>query len=158
MAPELPVAHTITALLLFPDWCAQCVRMGPDFPKEVFNVGGHDAFFYGLLAETYLPETGKQLPVIPTYAPEDAAALLAGTPTLAVNPAALNQFAVTDPPFLIVTDPQGIIRVLQPVTEDAMAPRNTVDSAIALVGRQWGAEHPVPKPDAAPAGVEPSTH
>ena len=157
-APELPVAHTITALLLFPDWCAQCVRMGKDFPKGLFMVSGHDAFFYGLLAETYLPETGKQLPVTPTYAPEDAAALLAGTPTLAVNPAVLNQFAVTDPPFLILTDAQGIIRVLQPVTEDAMAPRNTVDSAIALVGRQWGVEQPVPKPDGAAAAAEPSTH
>jgi hypothetical protein len=154
-APELPVAHTITALLLFPDWCAQCVRMGKDFPKGLFMVSGHDAFFYGLLAETYLPETRKQLPATPSYAPEDAAALLAGTPTLAVNPAALNQFTVTDPPFLILTDAQGIIRVLQPVTEDAMAPRNTVDSAIALVGRQWGGEQPVPKPDAAPTGAEP---
>jgi hypothetical protein len=152
--PELPVAHTITALLLFPDWCAQCVRMGADFPKGPFMVSGHDAFFYGLLAETYLPETGKQLPVTPAFAPEDAAALLTGTPTLAVNPTVLNQFTVTDPPFLIIADAQGIIRVLQPVTEDAMAPRNTVDSAIALVGSKWGVERPTPKPDAAPDGAK----
>ena len=157
-APDLPVAHTITALLLFPDWCAQCIRMGADFPKGVFSVSGHDAFFYGLLAETYLPETGKQLPVTPTYAPEDAAALLTGTPTLAVNPTVLNQFAVTDPPFLIVADPQGIVRVLQPVTEDAMAPRNTVDSAIALVGRQWPVEHAVPELGPSPAGQQSLPH
>jgi hypothetical protein len=40
-------------------------------------------------------------------------------------------------PLLILTDPQGIVRVLQPVSDDAILPGGTIDSAIALVGSQW---------------------
>jgi hypothetical protein len=149
--PQIPSPHAITALLLFPDWCAQCVRMGSQFPQSVFTVSGHEAYFYGLLAETVapLPPPKPNIPPSPAT-PANAANLLIETPTLAVDPALLGQFAVTDPPFLILTDAQGIIRVLQPVAEDAVAPRSTVDSAIALIGKQWPLINPAIKPVASP--------
>jgi hypothetical protein len=58
-------------------------------------------------------------------------------PTLIVDPSFLDQFAVNDLPFLIVTDTQGIIRVLQPVSDEAINPSGTIDAAIAHVGALW---------------------
>lgn len=154
--PQIPALHAITALFLFPDWCAQCVRMGNQFPQTVFTVAGHEAYFYGLLAETVSPnQPAKNPPPNPAFSAAEAANLLAETPTLAVDPAILDQFAATDPPFLILTDAQGIVRVLQPATEDAIRPGNTIDSAIALIGANWPTVHPAPSKPAAPAATEP---
>jgi len=150
--PQIPALHAITALFLFPDWCAQCVRMGSQFPQTVFTVASHEAYFYGLLAETVPPNPPAKNPAPnPAFTAAEAANLLAETPTLAVDPAVLDQFAATDPPFLILTDAQGIIRVLQPATEDAISPGNTVDSAIALIGAHWPTVHPAAGKPAAPA-------
>ncbi|HEY1742667.1 MAG TPA: hypothetical protein VGG18_05835 [Granulicella sp.] len=158
--PQLPAINALTALLLFPDWCAQCVLMGSQFPETVFTVAGHEAYLYGLLAQTVPPRK----PVLPSpssttkdapastivyhpsgYAPSDAANQLRETPTIVVEPALLDQFAATDVPLLILTDPQGIVRVVQPVGEDALAPGSTVDSAIARVGAQWPSPLLTPK-------------
>ena len=155
--PQIPALHAITALFLFPDWCAQCVRMGSQFPPTVFTVSGHEAFFYGLLAETVPPNPpAKSAAPNPAFTAAEAANLLAETPTLAVDPAILDQFAVADPPFLILTDAQGVIRVLQTATEDAIAPGNTIDSAIALIGARWPTVHPVPSKPAAPVPPAPA--
>lgn len=144
--PQLPAANAVTALLLFPDWCAQCVGMGKQFPETVFLVAGHEAYLYGLLAQTVPPRkpvppspgaTAKDTSASTAYDPSDAANLLRETPTIVVEPALLDQFAATDVPLLILTDPQGIVRVVQPVGEDAIARGSTIDSAIARVGAQW---------------------
>ena len=172
--PELPAKNALTALLLFPDWCAQCVRMGSQFPETVFTVEGHEAYVYGLLAQTVPPRkpmlpppgsTAKDAPAstayLPSdYNPSDAANLLRETPTIVVGPALLDQFAATDVPLLILTDPQGIVRVVQPVDQDALTRGGTIDSAIARVGAQWPSPLLTPKKPApgvpAPAGGVPS--
>jgi hypothetical protein len=137
-APQVPALHAITALLLFPDWCAQCIRMGSKFPETVFTVSGHEAYFYGLLAETMPPNKPPTKPnPNPSFTPADAANYLTGTPTFAVDASLLTLFSANDPPFAIITDSQGIIRVAQPVTEDALNLGNTMDSAIALIGKQF---------------------
>jgi len=157
--PQIPAPRSITALLLFPDWCAQCIRMGSKFPETVFSVAGHNAYLYGLLAETVAPSKPPQkTPEKAGFTAADAANLLAGTTTLAVDPALLELFYVTDPPFLILADANGIIRVAQPVTEDAVAPGNAVDSAIALIGNEWPIAVPIretPKSPPVPASPHP---
>ncbi len=139
--PQLPAVNAITGLLLFPDWCAQCIRMAVKLPQSVFTVAGHEAYLYGLLAPTVeqapppAPSAKPQTDTAPT--PADASNLLRMTPTLVVDPSLLDEFAATDVPFLILTDSQGIVRVLQPVGDSALEPGDTIDSAIARVGSQW---------------------
>jgi hypothetical protein len=148
--PDLPAPHAITSLLLFPDWCAQCVRMGSQFPQSVFIIENHEAYFYALFAET-MPHaqrapTNDGTPPKPT--PRE---LLAETPTIVVPPSVIDQFAAADFPFLIIADSHGIIRVLQPVDQDALQSGDTLDTAVARVGAQF----PLTIPEA-PPGPQPS--
>ncbi len=136
--PQIPARNAITALLLFPDWCAACVRMDTKAPRTVFTVAGHEAYIYGLLAQTVPPNPPRTRPTtVAAIAAADAANYLRGTPTLIVDPSFLDQFAVDAVPVLIVTDAQGIVRVVQPVSDDAINPGGTIDSAIAYVGASW---------------------
>ena len=152
--PKLPATHAITALLLFPDWCAQCLRTATKLPDTVFTVAGHEAYLYGLLAQTFPPNPPQNHSTPTAFAAADAANDLRGTPTLIVDPSFLSQFAVDDVPFLIVTDAQGILRVLQPVSDDALDPGGTIDSAIARIGTQWPSARGAPPH---PAPQHPST-
>jgi len=153
---QIPAANAITALLLFPDWCAQCIRMAYKFPTTVFSVAGNEASLYGLLAETVTPNPAPTKP--PTapvpFTPADTVNNLSTTPTNVVDPSLLDQFAATAFPLLILTDTEGIVRVLQPVGDSAMEPGDTVDSAIARVGAQWPSPH-LPKPT--PPTAQPQT-
>jgi hypothetical protein len=136
--PRLPAHNAITALLLFPDWCAQCIRMATKLPSTVFTVAGHEAYLYGLLAQTVPPNPRTTTPTaLTTITAADAANYLRGTSTVLVDPSFLNQFGVDDFPFLIVTDSQGIIRVLEPVPDDALNPGGVIDAAIAHIGALW---------------------
>ena len=139
--PQLPAVNAITGLLLFPDWCVQCLRMATKLPQSVFTVAGHEAYLYGLLAPTIEqappPATTAKPKTDTAPTPADASNMLRMTPTLVVDPSLLDQFAATDVPFLILTDSQGIVRVLQPVGDSALEAGDTIDSAIARVGSQW---------------------
>ena len=140
--PELPARNAITALLLFPDWCAQCIRMYMKLPQTVFTVASHEAYLYGLLAQTVKPNPPSSAPaVLSAITAADATNYLRGTPTLIIDPSFLDQFGADDVPFLILTDSQGILRVLQPVSEDAINPGGTIDAAIAHVGALWPSPH-----------------
>jgi hypothetical protein len=154
--PDLPAPNAITALLLFPDWCAQCIRMATKLPPTVFTVAGHEAYLYGLLAQTVPPNPPPTTPTaLAAITAADAANYLRGTPTLIVDPSFLDQFAVNDLPFLIITDTQGILRVLQPVSDDSINPGGTIDAAIAHVGALWPSPL-LPPPFPFPATKAPS--
>jgi hypothetical protein len=137
--PVLPAPNAVTALLLFPDWCAQCIRMATKLPPTVFTVASHEAYLYGLLAQTVPPNPPPTGPAPSTtgFTVADATNDIRGTPTLIVDSSFLDQFMVNDVPFLIITDTQGILRVLQPVSDDAIIPGGTIDAAIAHVGALW---------------------
>lgn len=145
--PEIPARSTITALLLFPDWCAQCVRLGPQLPETVFQVEGHSAYVYALLVETVPARKPDPKVTNAAFSPSYAAAMLAETPTVTVAPETLTRFEATDFPLLLITDAQGVVRVLQPVNAQELKPGGDIDSAIALVGKTFGgsrvAETPV---------------
>lgn len=141
--PPLPALRTITGLLVFPDTCAECRRLGPQLPETVFAVEGHSAYVYGLLIETVPPcqpprgggrDTGA---APPAFAPAFTAAALAGTATLAVEASTMPALPSDDYPLLLLTDARGIVRVVQPVSVDALEDGGAVYSAIHRVGENF---------------------
>ena len=139
--PALPVHGAITALLLFPDWCAQCVYLGPKLPPTVFTVEGHSAYVYALLAETVPAEKPDPSVTNIAFHPSYAAAMMSETPTITVSPETLTHFEAEDFPLLILTDAQGIVRVLQAIQAPDLQPGGDVDAAIALVGKNFSTCH-----------------
>lgn len=141
--PQIPARRAVTALLLFPDWCAQCVRLAHAIPESVFSVKGHEAYMYGLLVETVAPkkslaaDTRSAPPAADVFDPADAAKYLRATSSIVVGAGMLARFNAVDIPLLIVADGEGIVRFISPVDETALQPGNTVDSAVAKVGEQW---------------------
>jgi hypothetical protein len=137
-----PVFGKVTVFLLFPPWCAQCVRMGQEVKEAVDrDKGEHGLEMYSLLADT-MPEPPKRTAAKSPIAAADtrrsgrtaahttetdtvvvksAEDLLRKTPTLVVPPATLVVYGATDFPFLIVTDHEGVIRLLY-----AAAPNNAL--------------------------------
>jgi hypothetical protein len=132
--PQIPAADAITALLLFPDWCAQCVHMGRAFPPTVFTVAGHEAYLYGLLTETVTPHKTLSSD---SFNPADSSLFLDQTATLVIPNTDFDRFAVNGVPFLVLTDRHGTVRVAQPIDPTAIQPGDTVDTAIACVGSYW---------------------
>ena len=141
-----------TALLLFPDWCAQCVRMGPELGVALGRLGQTNTRVYALLAESP-PGPALLLPAparIPTRAlpsrpqpespkprPRTSAELMLHTPTLVVPPETLATFAASDFPFLIVVDHAGIVRFAEVAPEAALAPGGFLDSVVEDVATRW---------------------
>ncbi len=142
--PALPAPGAITAMLLFPDWCAACVRLVPQLPQTVFSVEGHSAYVYALLAETVPARKPDPKLTNTGFSPSYAAALLAGTPTVTVAPETPRHFAAVDFPFLILTDANGNVRVLQALGPADFQPGGSLDAAIALVGRTFPRRLPPP--------------
>ena len=149
--PQIPATNAITALLLFPDWCAQCVHMGRAFPPTVFTVAGHEAYLYGLLTETVTPHKTLSSD---GFNPADSSLFLDQTATLVIPGTDFERFAVNGIPFLVLTDPHGIVRVAQPIDPTAIQPGDTVDTAIACVGSFW----PLPRSTRKTASRLPLTH
>jgi hypothetical protein len=153
--PQLPAQNAVTGLLLFADWCAQCVSMGQRLPQTVFTVERHEAYLYGMMAATVpqhpQPQSSAAQPAHATFDPAEASNLLRETPTMIVNMDVLNDLTAMDVPFLVLTDSQGIVRVLQPVGEDALIPGGLIDSAIARVSERW------PAPARTQTGAAPTT-
>ncbi|HEY4357382.1 MAG TPA: hypothetical protein VGN16_16645 [Acidobacteriaceae bacterium] len=150
--PAIPANNSMTVLLLFPDWCAACVGAMSQIPETVFRIAGHEAYYYGLLAET-MPERKPDTAINPqqlaaAFSPAYAASLLAEKPVVTVPLSTLDQFAATDFPFLIVTDAHGIVRVAQAVDTDDLSSGGKVDASVVVVGQHW--------PLAPPASASPS--
>jgi hypothetical protein len=140
----VPMARTITVLLLFPDWCAQGIRLAKTIPQGRFSVEGHEAVMLGLLVETVpaekLPENadGKVGGEASTFKPAYAAEYVKGTQTVTVPAAMLERFHATDVPLLIVADSHGVVRLIEVADETVLQPGKAVDSAVALIGKRWG--------------------
>lgn len=148
-----------TALLLFPDWCAQCIRMGPELGKVVSRLGSTETRVYALLAEPtpdrrlFTPPPARP-PVRPKPAtpdapatPKTAAELMLHTPTQVVPPETLATFAATDFPFLIVVDHAGIVRFMGVLPEAGLGPGASLDTVVEDVAARW--------PKVPPSGLAP---
>ena len=139
-----------TVLFLFPDWCAQCIRMAQQLPATLARVSENEIHLYALLAQPMPPVTVAAKPParprsstpiakqpLESEPPKTVAEQLRGTPTIIVPPQTLAQFAATDFPLLIATDPKGIIRFIQPATENALSPGDFLDQITAHIAQQW---------------------
>ncbi len=138
-----------TVLLLFPDWCAQCVRLAQQILPTLFRMTESEVHLYALLAQPALPVAAP--PKGPNFSklkpssidaaqpepPKTAAEQLRGTPTLIVPPATITQFAAIDFPLLIATDHKGIIRFIQPASETALNPGDFLDQIVMRIAKQW---------------------
>ena len=99
---------------------------------------------YALLAETVparRPPAKEQVAFEPSF----AAAMLAETPSVTVPSDTLTRFGAHDFPLLLVADPTGTLRVMEPVSAQTLEPGGDIDAAIALVGRNFS-----PKPSPTP--------
>jgi hypothetical protein len=157
-----------TVFLLFPEWCAQCIRLTRQIMPTLHRINGGDAdevHLYALLAQSPPPvDAPPKTPPRPIAAksrsvtndpaqpepPKTAAEQLHGTPTLIVPPATLTQFAATNFPLLIATDPQGVIRFIQPASENALNPGDFLDQIVMHITQQWPRQKPA-------AAISPST-
>jgi hypothetical protein len=155
-----------TVLLLFPDWCTQCVALHDMFALEWKSLREQNVRFFALLAQAEAPpksaprEVAKasgstrsvapfpgekpgtphnelQLDVKPT-----AAALLAGTPTFVVPNKTLDAFAAADFPLIVVADRNGIIRAMQITNATALARGGQIDQMATHVDQLWPAAKP----------------
>jgi hypothetical protein len=161
-----PDFGTSTVLLLFPPWCAQCIRQAAQIAPALSRLGGN-VRIYSLLADNPPPApphaatTAKPQPASsanrihhptsreaadqPAPAPPDkpepsksAADQLRGTPTLVVAPSTLASLTANDFPFLIATDHDGIIRLLLPAApENAFVRGGAIDQITTHIATEW---------------------
>lgn len=149
--PDLGAA---TALLLYPDWCTQCIRMAPDLWDAMGRLGEETIRVYGLVAEVTpdkaalliaqmkpqgLPPPLPPGQTAPESKPRTPSELLLHTPTLVVPPETLKTFAAADYPFLIVVDHRGIVRFASPAPESVLQPGDFLDRVAHHVAEQWPA-------------------
>ena len=149
-----------TAFFLFPEWCAQCIRLTRQIMPTLYRINGGDGdevHLYALLAQPPPPvDAPPKTPPKPASTksrsvtneptlpepPKTAAEQLRGTPTLIVPLATLTQFAATDFPLLIAIDPHGIIRFIQPASENTLNPGDFLDQIIMHITKQWPRQKP----------------
>jgi hypothetical protein len=145
-----------TVLFLFPNWCAQCIRLTQQILPTLFRVSENEVHLYGLLAQPAPPvaappkgphfsklKPSSHEPAQPEP-PKTAAEQLRGTPTLIVPPATISQFGATDFPLLIATDSKGTIRFIQPAGETALNPGDFLDQITMHIAKQWPRQTPPP--------------
>jgi len=151
-----------TIFLLFPPWCAQCLRQAHEIIPALSQLGDSNIHIYGLLADEAPPtpptpapskthppsapntahrpmqrEATTPVPIQPEP-PKSPADQLRGTPTFVVAPSTLTNFAATDFPFLIATDHQGIIRLILPAAPDnAFSSGGAINQLTSHIIAQW---------------------
>lgn len=161
-----PKFGSVTFFLLFPGWCVQCARRAQDLvPTLVRNsmLGGPaaNAHIYALLADA--PPVAPPKPAVQTTAGASGSAktkpkasvtttmhmgpdlpnaeeALRRTPTLLVAPSTVADFNASDFPFLIVTDHDGMIRLMVQAAPDNLLEQNgPLDQIAVFVLQRWPA-------------------
>jgi hypothetical protein len=139
-----------TALLLFPDWCAQCVAMRGDLWKAEQTKQGIVRLFVLLAergpdkevmaAEAIAPKPKVADPATAQLAPEKLktpSELLLNTQTLVVPPETTALFAAGDFPFVVMVDHAGIVRFAGSAPETAVRPGDFLDRLVEHVAEYW---------------------
>lgn len=155
-----PVYGNVTIFLLFPPWCAQCLRLGPQLqPAMDREAGASRLKMYVLLADaaserpkaiagkTAADSAAKSTGQVTVHISEGSGVtppreLLRKTSTLIVPPETLDVFGAADFPFLIATDHNGIIRLLYPAApSNALVEGGIVDQLTLDILSHWPAEN-----------------
>jgi hypothetical protein len=150
--------------LLFPDWCNQCIAMGPDATQKGRELAAdHNVRLFLLMAqakpiEKLEPATLKSVPLSTKAAKAavsqgqqlhveqqvkiktDPDALLLGTPTVVVPNETLNNFAAMDFPLIIATDHNGIVRWVDQAPDKALDPEGEIDQIVKHILATWPPE------------------
>ena len=139
-----------TALLLFPDWCAQCVGIRGDLWKAEQTKQGIVRLYVLLAEKTPDKEAlaAKALgikpypaaPVDPAAKPEKpktASELLLNTQTMVVPPETTELFAAGDFPFVVMVDYAGIVRFAGSAPETVLRPGDFLDRLVEHVAEYW---------------------
>lgn len=151
--------------LLFPDWCNQCIALGPDATEKNRElVATHKVRFFLLMAQSNPPEKPAPAPPlrnVPLSARAAKAAveqgqqlhvdqqikitsdpdkLLLGTPTVVVPNETLNTFAATDYPLIIATDHSGTVRWIGHAQGNALESNGEVDQIVRHILATWPPE------------------
>ena len=159
-ATEKPQIDThfgaLTALLLFPDWCAQCIAVAKTkylWKAEQLDQGIARLFVLlaapppdleALRAEQ-LPAIAKPVAAVANPgapAPKTASEQLLNTQTFVVPPETIADFAANDLPFVIVVDHDGVVRFASSGPENLLQPGDFLDRIVEHVAETW----PPPKP------------
>ena len=156
----------VTIFLLFPPWCVQCIRQVGDIDPVVDDEASRRLRVYALLADDppAPPEPAATKPSSRAGAHRSAAPLptkpavgratvivtvgkaqqpkatdqLRKTPTFVVAPSTLADFNASDYPFLIVTDHDGIIRLMvQGVPNNALKQNGPIDQIADFIAARW---------------------
>ena len=129
------------ALMVFPPWCAQCVRIAAmDLVKASATLQRGAVQVFALLAApaTDLPlEHPKPTAIGMPVPPPTPAEQLRHTPTFLVPPDTLDLLHATDYPWVVVTDHAGIVRFLGVAPETALKTGMYIDRATDHVAEQW---------------------
>jgi len=154
-----------TVLLLFPDWCNQCVALHTQFAPAWARLREDNVRFFALLAQPEAPPAPAPKEILKPVAKASgtstkpapfagekpgiphsdlqldvkptAAALLAGSPTFAVAANTIDKFVANDFPFIVVADHDGTIRVIQPANETVLVPGGQIDQLADHVTQLW---------------------
>lgn len=166
IAPNAPIPlidqhfTAATVLMLFPDWCSQCIALAFNSPPRAkYLIETYHARFFPLISQADPPEKPtraslKDVPIPPSKAGKGTSspklhvdqqinvtstpdARLAGTPTLVVPNETLSAFAATDFPLIVATDHDGIIRAIQVAPDDALAPGGDIDQLVHHIVDTW---------------------
>jgi thiol-disulfide isomerase/thioredoxin len=97
-----------TALVIFPDWCAQCKKMMPTMTQFGVTNANTPIHAYGLIFK----EPGEEV------APDTRKELL-GTDVMEVSAETAQSFGASDYPLGIVVDHEGVIRFIGVLPSDA---------------------------------------
>ncbi|WP_263359975.1 hypothetical protein [Acidicapsa ligni] len=122
------VRGSLTVLLLFPDWCAQCHKMMKPLSSLAIRQAESKVYAYGLVFEDGKESSAK--------APHDWNFLdanekeLIGTPTLIVSPDTPGVFGADDYPLGVVTDTDGRIRFIGVLPTNALDPHGFVGEVV----------------------------
>jgi hypothetical protein len=165
--PAQPKFGSATVFLLFPPWCAQCIRQAQQIVSTLVTTAiAHgptpqsDVHIYALLSSVP-PGPPPSMPPRPAHpsapgarhtgavaahsdtdsdksAPKSAFDQLRKTPTLVVAPSTLSDFVAEDFPFLIATDCSGIIRFMaSPAPDNLLTQNGPLDQLTDTILQHW---------------------
>lgn len=134
-------------VVLFPEWCVQCINMMGPLTQFAFRNGDSHFNAYGIMIPYKVSEGGE--------APKDEHLKdLKGTPTFVTTDAAADQLGATDYPFAIVTDRTGIVRYVGTIPSNAFDPggymETTLDRITGGSSSATEAKAPTPRRHSAP--------
>ena len=131
-----PFWGVATALVLYPDWCAQCRKMMKTLTAFAIANGRTPIHAYGLMFAD--EEEG-----VPQAVHEQAVKELRGTATLLVSPDAAKTLGAIDYPLGIVVDREGRVRYIGPLAADAFNGNGKVEQILKRIAAR--ADPPKPQ-------------